>query len=368
MQATRAATRICVLALAAALIAPTAVLAATWPGSMAALGDSLTVGQGAGSGGSWATGTNAAVDSHLLRLDAEAPGVSASNFAQAGKKVSALNGQAQRAVAAHAEYVTIMIGTNDVCGDLTSLATFRDQFSAAMTTLTGGLPAARIFVVSIPDWGHLFDVFHANAAVVATWKSDKRCPNFLTTHAAAAAQRLIDFNAAMSQICALHGSQCTFDGGAVHDYAFTAADYSTSDYFHFSASGQAAVARITFPLAFAQPVTPPPPPPPATPCGLPESYAGTLAGTGAVAVLPAGGSYVTSVKAKQIGCLQGPAAANFDLYLQKLDSGTWKTVAKSRGRSSTEKVSYSAKPGTYRWQVQSSSGSGSFSFGLTRAA
>ena len=334
---------------------------------MAALGDSLTVGQGAGSGGSWATGTNTAVQSHLLRLDAEAPGVSASNFAQAGKKVSALNAQAQKAVAADVEYVTILIGTNDVCGDLTSVATFRDQFAAAMTTLTSGLPAARIFVASIPDWGHLYDVFHANSAVVAKWKSDKRCPNFLIEPSAAAAQRLIDFNGVLSQVCAQHASQCTFDGGAVHDYVFTAADYSTSDYFHFSASGQAAVAGITFPLAFAQPVTPPPPPPPVTPCGLSESYTGALTGTGAVAVLPAGGSYIISVKAKQIGCLQGPVAANFDLYLQKLDSGAWKTVAKSRGKTSTEKVSYTAKPGTYRWQVSSSSGAGGFSFGLTRA-
>ena len=77
----------CVIAIAAAGLPARAIAADPTPRSMAALGDSLTVGQGAGgTKGSWSTGANTAVNSHYLRLNAQAPGVTTRNYAAGGQE------------------------------------------------------------------------------------------------------------------------------------------------------------------------------------------------------------------------------------------------------------------------------------------
>ena len=60
------------------------------------------------------------------------------------------------------------------------------------------------------------------------------------------------------------------------------------------------------------------------------------------------------------GTLTGPAAADFDLFLEKLISGKWITVADSQTVTSSEAVTYTATAGTYRWEVYSYSGTGSY--------
>jgi hypothetical protein len=46
-------------------------------------------------------------------------------------------------------------------------------------------------------------------------------------------------------VCASYPS-CRFDGNVVANYAFTAAQVSTYDYFHPSVAGQAKLAEITW--------------------------------------------------------------------------------------------------------------------------
>jgi streptogrisin C len=58
------------------------------------------------------------------------------------------------------------------------------------------------------------------------------------------------------------------------------------------------------------------------------------------------------------GCLTGPAATDFDLYLEKRDSSrSWTRVASGIGSTATETVTYSGSPGVYRWRVLSYRGS-----------
>lgn len=59
-------------------------------------------------------------------------------------------------------------------------------------------------------------------------------------------------------------------------------------------------------------------------------------------------------------CLTGPSSADFDLYLQKRSGTSWVDVAASESASSTEQITYSAGSGTYRIEVYSYSGSGSY--------
>ncbi len=59
--------------------------------------------------------------------------------------------------------------------------------------------------------------------------------------------------------------------------------------------------------------------------------------------------------------LTGPSGADFDLFLQQLNAGVWTTVADSQSYTSSENNSYTAKAGTYRWQVYSYGGTGNYS-------
>src|SRR5689334_14588685 len=100
------------------------------PSRVTALGDSITRAFNSQGGGciplqdcqaySWATGSNATVNSYLKRLQAINPAAVASNATRGndaitGAKVAGLNGQALTAISNNPDLVLILIGANDVC-------------------------------------------------------------------------------------------------------------------------------------------------------------------------------------------------------------------------------------------------------------
>ncbi len=90
------------------------------------------------------------------------------------------------------------------------------------------------------------------------------------------------------------------------------------------------------------------------------TYSGSISKTGRSSYEP--GSSGTSVTvADQTVALTGPATANYDIYLQKKSGRTWSNVATSTGSTASESLSYSGTSGTYRVQVYSRSGTGSYS-------
>jgi len=58
--------------------------------------------------------------------------------------------------------------------------------------------------------------------------------------------REVAFNTILGDVCGSYASQCRFDGGAVFNFAFTAADISTRDYFHPSTTGRRDIAQVTW--------------------------------------------------------------------------------------------------------------------------
>ncbi|HEX2042410.1 MAG TPA: S8 family serine peptidase [Acidimicrobiales bacterium] len=106
-------------------------------------------------------------------------------------------------------------------------------------------------------------------------------------------------------------------------------------------------------------------PPTTTGCSLPESYTGSLPGTGAGAYQP-NGSYYYANAGTHTGCLRGPSGADFDLYLLRWNGSTWVTVAQGIKTGSAEDIAYNGTAGYYTWRVESYSGSGSYTFGLKR--
>jgi len=109
--------------------------------------------------------------------------------------------------------------------------------------------------------------------------------------------------------------------------------------------------------------TPTPLPPTATPppgggscAGYNNNLAGSLSGTGSSQYW----TYNGSTSGLHQGLLTGPGGTDFDLYLQKYSLFWWSDVASSTSASSNESISYNGSSGSYRWQVYSYSGSGSY--------
>ncbi len=253
------------------------------PSSMAAVGDSIT--QAASSGGSlgtdypqnsWSTGTNTTVNSQYLRLLAIDPEISghAYNDSVSGAKMADLNGQITVAVARRPDYLTVLIGGNDLCTDtvsqMTPVATFQSEFKAAMDTLTLGSPNTHVFVASITNVYQLWQLFHNNWWARVVWSLGNICQSLLanptSTNAtdvarrAEVAQRNVDYNNALQQVCATYAN-CLFDGDAVYNVAFSSSDVA-GDYFHPSIAGQAKLASVTWGAGYwpngAPPSTNPP--------------------------------------------------------------------------------------------------------------
>lgn len=236
---------------------------------IAAVGDSITRAFAAcGRSGdcvemSWATGTADNLDSHRQRLGIDEPD-SSHNVAVSGARVDDLASQVQAAVRARPDYVTVLIGANDVCARhedaMTPVRQFARAFDEAVEALARGLPEARILVLSIPDLSRLWEVGKDRPDVRRVWESNGVCQSMLAnpTDTSAAAQgrrdrvraRIQAYNAAMTDACSRHAARCRHDANAVFDYRFNLDHVSTIDYWHPSRRGQATLAQVAWKAGF----------------------------------------------------------------------------------------------------------------------
>jgi lysophospholipase L1-like esterase len=243
-----------------------------YPDSIASTGDSITRAFNTCSfpfidcpANSWSTGTSTTVNSQYRRILGQNSLINGRNFndAKTGAKMVDLNGQVTTAVSEGAEYVTILMGANDVCASsesaMTPVATLRAQLQQALGTLSAGLPNARIFVSSIPNIYRLWSLLHTNFSAVLTWQAFGICKSMLANPISTAQadvarrarvrQRNIDDNAAIAVVCAQY-VHCRYDDGAAFAIQFTASDVSTRDYFHPSVAGQAKAASTSWGATF----------------------------------------------------------------------------------------------------------------------
>jgi hypothetical protein len=95
-------------------------------------------------------------------------------------------------------------------------------------------------------------------------------------------------------------------------------------------------------------------------------YSGTIATQGTTHIQPGGTWYQSTVAGSHVGCLDGPAGADFDLFLDRWNGSAWVQVAASDGPTSVERITYQATAGYYRWRVHAFAGTGSYTFQLQR--
>jgi lysophospholipase L1-like esterase len=265
-----------VLVTAAALVAASSAAAdpavVGYPGSMASTGDSITRAFNTCSfpfidcpSNSWSTGSSTTVNGQYRRILAANSSISgrAYNDAVTGANMADLDGQVRNAVAQGAQYVTILMGANDVCGSseaaMTPVETFRAQLEQAMATLSSGLPNARISVSSIPDVYNLWAIYRDSFSARFVWGLAGICQSMLANPGSTSQAdvdrrnrvraRNMAYNVQLADVCALY-VHCRFDGNAVFSAPFVRSDVSTRDYFHPSVAGQTKLATVSWGATF----------------------------------------------------------------------------------------------------------------------
>ncbi|WP_034807932.1 GDSL-type esterase/lipase family protein [Intrasporangium oryzae] len=239
------------------------------PSSMASTGDSITRGFDATASGcflsdcpqySWSTGTDRKVKSQYRSILAANPAISGHvyNDAKTGAKMVDLSGQLSAAASQGVDYVTILMGANDLCtssaATMTSVSTFTSQFDTALAAYVAARPGSRVFVSSIPNIYQLWSLLHTNFSAQATWSSFGICQSMLSArNTAADRQKVVDqetaFNSALASVCSKY-TNCRWDNNATFNTAFTTSDVSTVDYFHPSIAGQNKLAAETWAASY----------------------------------------------------------------------------------------------------------------------
>ncbi|MEV6108840.1 GDSL-type esterase/lipase family protein [Streptomyces sp. NPDC051940] len=234
----------------------------TSPGSLAALGDSITRGFDACDAladcpeVSWATGTSGDVDSVAARLGTPANRVW--NFARTGAQMDDLPAQTDEAIARKPELVTILMGANDACVTtptaMTSVGTYRQTFASVLAELRQRLPKTQVYVSSVPNLERLWKVGHNNEMTRRIWslgicqsmlKSPVSFDPQTVNRRTAVLDRVRAYNEALRTECAKH-PLCRYDEGATFTFAFTPSHLSKWDYFHPNKSGQGELAELAY--------------------------------------------------------------------------------------------------------------------------
>jgi lysophospholipase L1-like esterase len=235
------------------------------PRSVAAVGDSITRGFDACNvlsdcpEVSWATGSDALVDSLAVRLlGASGAALHSWNYAVTGARMSDLSDQMEQVAQRRPELVTVMAGANDACrsslSEMTPVDDFRSEFQDAMDTLRESLPRTQVYVSSVPNLKRLWSQGRTSPLGREVWKLGV-CPSMLGDAEAldeAATQRrdqvqtrVEAYNRVLKEVCE-KDRRCRFDGNAVFDFRFGTEQLSHWDWFHPSRNGQAHLAEIAY--------------------------------------------------------------------------------------------------------------------------
>ena len=235
------------------------------PSSMASAGDSITRAYDSTWWGcflsdcpqySWSTGTSGSVNSQYRRILAMNPAINGREFndARTGARMADLDGQLKVAAGQGVQYVTVLMGANDLCipsaATMTAVATFQAEAQQGLADFFAADRRAHLYLSSLPDIYQLWFQMHTDALAVSTWSAFDICQSMLSTSNTEADRQLVVAreaadNAALKATCS-HFANCRWDGYAGYNFKFPAADISTIDYFHPNLAGQNAVAGITW--------------------------------------------------------------------------------------------------------------------------
>jgi subtilisin family serine protease len=218
--------------------------------------------------------------------------------------------------------------------------------SRAANAITVGATTSSDARASYSNYGSCVDVFAPGSSITSSWYTSTTATNTISgtsmasPHVAGVAALYLQGNPSATPATVANAITSTATTGKV------------------TSAGTGSPNRLVYSLLTGT-TTPPP-------GGGSFTYTGSISGTGVSSFQPGTSGYTVSASGTHTGQLTGPSGTDFDLYLQKWNGSSWVDVASSTSASSSESVSYNGTAGTYRWDVYSYSGSGSFTLTTTR--
>jgi subtilisin family serine protease len=215
----------------------------------------------------------------------------------------------------------------------------------AASAITVGATTSTDARASYSNYGSCVDVFAPGSSITSSWYTSTTATNTISGTSMASPH--------VAGIAALYlqGNPSALPS------AVASAITSTATTGKVTSAGTGSPNRLVYSLLSG--TTPPP-------GGGSFNYSGSVSGTGVSSFQPGTSGYAVTASGSHTATLTGPSGTDFDLYLQKWNGSSWVDVASGTSASSVENVSYSGTAGTYRWEVYSYSGSGSYTLATTR--
>lgn len=202
---------------------------------------------------SWSTGSNPAVNSQRLRITNlgrhccrwRGQAEQAHSFARDGFSVSQLAAQVRQALAVHARFVTLDLGTADLCSTMAP-ASFHAHFAAGVSAFRRD-PVARhdgprtMLVLSIENLVAHWQTLRADPAGAAWLRAGHSLPCGLgyavsATWLIAIATRTTALNRILDRDCYQLG--CLYDAGAHYRMPLRTTDFRPGNYARLSVTGE----------------------------------------------------------------------------------------------------------------------------------
>ncbi len=224
------------------------------------MGDSITAGFNTRWPGdfhnaryNWSTGSSKRVDSHFKKLKKiTSKDVRATNVAKSRATSHELALQWRRIETPTIDYLTLLIGANDVCSWTDEYTEdkhrFRDNVRNIIDKAIAVNTDVQILLAAIPNMYHLYEQGKNSCGV--RWDYFEACPSLLSSRRTDAQrlafqERLLAANETLAAIASHYRANVKFIG-EVFAFEFTMQHVSRIDCFHPSIRGQNTLARITW--------------------------------------------------------------------------------------------------------------------------
>ena len=225
---------------------------------LGSLGDSITAGFNAAGpldqrDKSWSAGLG--IESHAVRIKNQLGiNVVVKNASKSGAKTEDIVAQTQKLVADRfvPDYVTYLIGANDVCGGTKAprelAAIGKKTLEDSLALLKTANPRVKLLVAAVPNLLYLNELLKSDAQCASRWKAFNICTSFMSGNMAEqnkGIERWTAYNQMLSEFADDHAENVKFSG-RVGDRIFLSKDVSRIDCFHPSIEGQKTLSEATW--------------------------------------------------------------------------------------------------------------------------